>query len=207
MGSCRLTKEHYALRCLFRIRCHTGASLLLWHDTKGRIILNRKNLITLCRVAVLISLEIILTRFLSINTPTLRIGFGFIPIAMCGILYGPIWAGAAAGIADILGTFLSPYGIYPPITLTAILTGLSFGFFLQRKNSKNVNFFPYVLLCTLINTIGLSLFLQTYWLCLLQKAPYYTLLVSRLPQCAVLTVLYLTIIPLLQRLAVKLEHL
>ena len=164
------------------------------------------NLVTLTRVAALIALNVILERFLSINTPILRIGLGFIPIALCGILYGPFWAGAACGLADILGTFLMPYGLYPPITLTAILIGLSLGLFLRRKNGANVRFFPNVLVCTFINTIGLSLFLQSYWLSLLQNAAYTALLVARLPQCAVLTLLYLTLIPLLQRLSIRLAH-
>lgn len=167
--------------------------------------MKKQDLITLCRVAVLIALEIVLTRFLSINTPIFRIGFGFIPIALIGIMYGPVWAGTAAGIGDVLGTFLMPYGLYPPITLTAILTGVALGLFLQRKNSKNAKYFPSVVLCALVNTVGLSLFLQSYWLCILQKAPYLTLIVARLPQCAVLIVLYLTLIPLLQKLAPKLE--
>lgn len=163
------------------------------------------NLNTLCRVAVLIALEIVLTRFLSINTPILRIGLGFIPIALIGMMYGPVWAGAAGGIADILGVFITGLGFYPPITLTAILTGVSFGLFLHRENAK---FFPNVVLCTLVNTVGLSLFLQSYWLSLiLPNAPTYLAVVStRLIQCAVLIVLYLTLIPLLQKLAPRLEH-
>ena len=40
-------------------------------------------------MAFLIALEIVLTRFCSINTPILRIGFGFLPVAMLGIMYGP----------------------------------------------------------------------------------------------------------------------
>ena len=40
-------------------------------------------------MAFLIAMEIILTRFCSINTPILRIGFGFLPVAMMGIMF---WA-------------------------------------------------------------------------------------------------------------------
>lgn len=166
--------------------------------------MKKLNLNTLCRVGVLVALTIVLERFCSISTPILRIGFAFVPIALCGIMYGPVWAGAAGGIADILGTFLSPYGIYPPITLTAILTGVSFGLFLHRKNAK---FFPNTVLCTLVNTVGLSLFLQSYWLSLLQHMPYLALVSARLVQCAVLIVLYLIILPLLQKLAEKLKNL
>jgi ECF transporter S component (folate family) len=42
-------------------------------------------------MAILIALQIILTRFLSILVfPWLRIGFGFLPIAAVGMLLGPV---------------------------------------------------------------------------------------------------------------------
>ena len=165
--------------------------------------MKKNDLITLCRVAVLIALEIVLSRFLSLNTPVLRVGLGFVPIALCGIMFGPVWAGAAGAIADILGTLISGNAIFPPLTITAILTGISFGAFLHRKNAR---FFPNVVLCTLVNTVGLSLCLQTYWLSLLQHLQYGVLFLTRLAQCGVLVVLYLTLLPLLQKLAVKLNY-
>ena len=73
-----------------------------------------KNITMIITIAFLIALEIILTRFLSINTPILRMGFGFLPVAMCAILYGPLWAGAAYAIGDILGWMLFPTGPYFP---------------------------------------------------------------------------------------------
>ena len=161
---------------------------------------------TLCRVSVLIALEIVLERFLSIQTPLFRIGLGFVPLALCGIMYGPYWAAAAGGIADILGALIAGLGFYPPITVTAILTGLCFGLLLHRKK---VSFFPNVVLCTLINTVGLSLFLQSFWLSLINpnNLTYLAVVSSRLVQCGTLIVLYLILIPLLQKLAFMLSHL
>ena len=43
----------------------------------------------LVEISLLIALEVILTRFCSINTATLRIGFGFLPIAIIAMMYGP----------------------------------------------------------------------------------------------------------------------
>lgn len=153
-------------------------------------------------MAVLVAIEVVLEHFCSFNTPLLRIGFGFVPLAVCGMLYGPLWAGAAGGLADVLGTFLSPYGFYPPITLTAILMGVSFGLFLH---GKNVRFFPNILGCTLVNCIGLILGLQSLWLCLLNQSPYLAILTIRLPQCGFSIAIYLVLLPLLQKLALRVE--
>ena len=39
---------------------------------------------TIVTVALLIAVEVVLNRFCSINTESLKIGFGFVPIAVCG---------------------------------------------------------------------------------------------------------------------------
>ena len=60
----------------------------------------------LVQISLLIALQIILTRFCSIQTPIVRIGFGFVPVVIIASMYGPISAGVANGIADIIGALL-----------------------------------------------------------------------------------------------------
>ena len=52
---------------------------------------------TLTTLAMLIAIEVILSRFLSISMWNTKIGFSFLPIAAAGILYGPLAAGAVGG--------------------------------------------------------------------------------------------------------------
>jgi len=86
-------------------------------------------------IALLIAMEVILTRFLSIQTPVVRIGFGFLPIVIVAMLYGPVYAGAAAAMADLLGAMLFPIGPYfPGFTFTAFLIGAVYGLFLYKRN-------------------------------------------------------------------------
>ena len=86
---------------------------------------NTRNIVYL---AVLIALEIVLNRFLSINTPVVKIGFSFVPIAIAGMLFGPIPAAIVAALADLLGAALFPTGtIFLGITLTAFLKGINWG--------------------------------------------------------------------------------
>ncbi|MGI5936609.1 MAG: folate family ECF transporter S component [Oscillospiraceae bacterium] len=159
---------------------------------------NSFNLHVLTRVAMLIALEIILSRFLSINTESLRIGFGFMPMALCGILYGPFWAGAAYAAADILGAVLFSYGFYPGITVSAFLTGLVFGVFLH---GEEVRFFPHIVAAVVLNCVLISLGLTSYWLALAQGVPYFARVITRLPQCGAMIIIQLIIIPLLVKLA------
>jgi ECF transporter S component (folate family) len=147
----------------------------------------------LITIALLIALEIILTRFLSINTPILRIGFGFLPVAMIGILYGPIWGGMAYALGDILGMLIFPTGPYfPGLTLTAFLTGFTFGLFLHNKpvTWKRV-IIPSAIVCILLN-----LGLDTYWLTILIGKGYLALLPTRIIKVIFALPIQVIIIPL-----------
>lgn len=128
-------------------------------------------------MAMLISLEIICSRFLSIQTPIVRIGFSFVPIAMAGFLLGPVNAAIVGGVSDILGLFLFGTGVFNiGITLNAILSGVMFGIMLKK---------PTRIRCCLaagINCVFLSLFLQSLWLSKLYEMSYSAVLLSRIPQ-------------------------
>ncbi len=97
----------------------------------------------LVNVALLVAMEVVLARFLSINTPIVRIGFGFVPIAICGMLYGPMMAGVAGAMSDIIGAVLFPTGAYfPGFTVSAALTGIVFGLFLYNRKGIGCNLVP-----------------------------------------------------------------
>lgn len=151
----------------------------------------------LCTIAMLIALEIVLARFCSISLPTIRIGFGFVPMAMCGMLYGPIWAGVAYGVADCLGAALFSTGVFPGIVVARVVSGVIFGLFLHREEPK---FFPTMVLCSLCDQIVCSLGLTTLALSLNAGTPYLAMMVSRLPQAGVTVVMQLVILPTLLQL-------
>lgn len=159
---------------------------------------NKKTLVrTLCQVAMLIALEIVLDRFCSITTPITRIGFAFIPMALCGMLFGPVWAGAAYAIADLLGAALFSYAVFPGITLVRLVAGVLYGLLLHREN---IRFFPHLVLTALADQIICTLALMTLVLSLNTGTPYFKLLVTRLPQAGILFVMELILFPVLLQL-------
>ena len=108
----------------------------------------------IAQVAMLVALQIVLSRFLSIKTESIRIGFGFVPMVLCGMLFGPYWAAVAYATSDILGAFLFDMGVFPGITLARIVSGLIYGFILHRADTR---FFPHVISAVLL---GKTLFAQ-----------------------------------------------
>lgn len=136
----------------------------------------------LSMIGVLIAIEVVLTRFVSIQAWNLRIGFGFLPIAIAGMMFGPVRAGMMAALADFIGAILFPSGIYfPGFTLTALLTGILYGAFLYKKIST-----WRILFAVGIHQCILGLFVNTFWISILYGSPYLPVFTTRIVQALVM---------------------
>ncbi|ADL03753.1 folate family ECF transporter S component [Lacrimispora saccharolytica] len=137
---------------------------------------------SLVTMGLLIAIEVILTRFVSIQAWNLRIGFGFLPIAVAGMILGPVRAGIMAAIADFLGAILFPSGtFFPGFTFTALLVGILYGIFLYKKmNTRRIATAIGIHQCIL------SLFVNTFWLSILYGSPYWPLFTTRIVQTVIM---------------------
>lgn len=155
----------------------------------------KKNNLTyqLVVMSFLIALEIILTRFLSINLPIVRIGFGFLPVALSGILFGPLWAGFGYVVGDILGMLIFPSGAYfPGFTLSAFLTGILYGLFFYNKEITFKRSFAASLTVLTLITVCLN----TLWLSIMLGKGVYALLPPRLIEACFMVVVQTITIPI-----------
>jgi len=114
----------------------------------------------LTRMAMLVALNIILTRWLSLRVPMggvegIRIGFGELPVYFAGIFLGPAAGGIVGAVGDICGYFINPLGAYMPhFTLAAALRGIIPGLvltLLSHGGRRKVGILP--LFLTLAATI------------------------------------------------------
>ena len=141
-------------------------------------------------VALLIALNIVFSRLISISAWNFKISFTFITGFVAGYLYGPLWAAVVCGVGDLIGSLLFPIGAYNPLfTLTAVLNGLIYGFCLHDGlDNKRV------LLAVILNQIGCSLLLNTWFISIVYNASYTHLLATRVVQSIVMLVIeFLTI--------------
>ena len=135
----------------------------------------------LAQFAVLVAMEIVLSRFLSINTWSLKIGFAFVPVAVAGMLYGPVQAGIIAAAADLIGAMLFPSGpFFPGFTLTAFLGGVAYGLALHKKRGP-----LRIIAVVCVRELLLSLLLNTLWICILSSTDFFATLIAgvRMFQC------------------------
>ena len=161
-----------------------------------------KRLKDLVTIALLLSLNIVLSRFLSISAWNIKIGFTFTTIFIAGYFYGPLGGALIGGLGDFLGAMLFPIGPYfYGFTVTAILTGLLFGFLLRKQYGM-----PQMILAAGINEFGLSLFLNTYWIHKLYKANYWALFSTRIFQCVVIFAVELVVFSLFKKYLPALER-
>lgn len=119
--------------------------------------MRNSNTSTITLAAMLVAIEIILSRFLSVPTPVVKISFSFIPLSMLAALCGPVYSCVGAAAADFIGAVLFPVGAYfPGYTLTAALTGLTYGVFLKNKRSSWGVIIAAVLIINLVWRLGLN---------------------------------------------------
>ena len=130
-------------------------------------------------IGMLVAVEVVLSRFLSINMPNFKIGFAFVPCALCAMLFGFGPTVVLEILADLLGATLFPSGsFFPGFTLTAALRGASYGLLLSKKQTP-----VRILLVVVFNQLVLGLALNTLWISILYGSAYWPLLVTRLIQC------------------------
>ena len=133
-------------------------------------------------IGALVAMEVILSRFLSINAPSVKIGFAFVPCALCAVIFGLGPTVILEVLADLLGATLFPSGsFFPGFTVTAALRGLTYGLLLGKKQTP-----ARILICVLINQLVLGLCVNTLWISILYGSSFTALLVTRVVQCAVL---------------------
>ena len=165
----------------------------------------------LAYAAMLVALDIVLSRFCSINTAALKIGFAIVPIVVAANLFGPLTAAAVYGIADLVGAILFPIGTYHPgFTLCAALSGFVYGIFLYEPSGdergvyikwKKVRMFPNIIVPSLVNNLVFGLLINTKWVAMLYGSKTYMgWFTLRLSEYLVLIPLNIILIPVLLRL-------
>ena len=126
----------------------------------------QQQLFKIILTAVLIGMNLVLERIVpSYKIWSQDISFGFIAVAFAAAFLGLPYAAAVAGVGDLLGSLLFPFGTYfPGFTLTNCVYGIILAIFLYKKAS----WFK-VILCVILNKLVCSLLLNTLWISILYR--------------------------------------
>lgn len=130
---------------------------------------------TIAYGAILIALNIVITRLLSINAGVVRIGFNFIPVVLGSYLFGPVTGAVLAVIADVLGMLMSGGLPWLGFCISQALYGFTYGFFFykRKKNTKAL------VVCVVFQAIFIDAILGALWYKLHAGAPFFASLGAR----------------------------
>lgn len=143
------------------------------------------NVRTLTLSALLVALEVVLSK-ISIGDPNLfKISLEFIGTALIGYMAGPWLGGALMVVNDLIGNTVFNSGniFFPGFTFSAMISGIIAGMFLYQQKITWQRIFLYEFI-----QIGISnVFFNTLWIYLLNMTSshhmsWMALLIARLPK-------------------------
>ncbi len=126
---------------------------------------------------MLVALEVILGFFTVPVSPLLKIGFAFLPVAACGMLFGPVAGGIAGALGDVVSYLIQPTGPYfPGFTLNGFISGFVYGMFLYRRPVT----LPRSFAAKAVITVVISLLLNPLWLSVLYGKAFFAVVSARI---------------------------
>lgn len=155
---------------------------------------NKKIILT----AILLAMQIVLSRFLSIKTPLLKISFAFIPTCLCAIWLGFKWTVLLNVLGDLIGATLFPTGpFFIGYTISTAIAGLIYGLFLYKGNDDSytdkqflIRLVLSVILVTCISNIGLN----TLWISITTGKAFIVLFGTRIVKEIIMIPIQVTVI-------------
>lgn len=141
---------------------------------------NKKIVLT----AVLLAMEIVLSRFLSIKTPLMKISFAFVPTCICAIWLGAKWTILLNVLGDLIGATLFPTGAYfVGYTISTAIAGLIYGLILYKDEKKiytNKQFLIRIIISVILVTCISNIGLNTLWISITTGKAFIILLGTRI---------------------------
>ena len=147
--------------------------------------MKNKRVGSLVILALMIGLNIVLSRFVSIKAMNFKISFTFLTIVLSAYFYGYYGAIMVALFGDLLGALLFPIGPYNPLlTLTSIMCAVVYAYFFYKKDLSNKK----IILACLINRFIISLFINTTIISLMYNLSFKATFITRIYSSTVMFV-------------------
>ena len=161
---------------------------------------NKKIILT----AILLATFIILSRFLSIKTPILKISFAFIPTMLCAIWLGAKWTILLNILGDVIGATLFPTGPYfIGYTISTAIAGFIYGIILYNKKEKNFTekeFIIRVTISVILVAIIVNMGLNTLWTSITLGKAFQVLFITRIVKQLIMIPIHIVIILFIERI-------
>ncbi len=140
--------------------------------------------------ALLLALLIVLSRFLSIKTPIVKISFSFVPTMLCAIWLGPKWTILINVLGDLIGATLFPSGPYfVGYTISTGIAAFIYGMLMYKKEENTYTEKQFILrtiLAVVLVTAIVNMGLNTLWVSITSGSAFIVLAGARVVKEVVL---------------------
>lgn len=161
---------------------------------------NKKIILT----AVLLTMIIILSRFLSIRTPILKISFAFVPTMLCAIWLGPKWTVLLNVLGDVIGATLFPTGpFFIGYTISTALAGLIYGLLLYKKKTNSFTdkeFIIRVIISVALVAIVVNMGLNTLWTSITSGKAFQVLFITRIVKQLIMVPIHIVVVIFVEKM-------
>lgn len=165
-------------------------------------LMKQKNIQKLVVIALLIALNVVLSRFVSIKALNFKISLTFITIVLAAYLYSYFGAIIVAFFGDLVGSLLFPIGPYNPLlSITAVLSGLVYAYFFRKEmNKKNI------ICACFINRFVVSLIINTIIIALMYNLSFSATLLTRFYQAIIMFIVEVLILSISSKYIERLNY-
>ncbi len=142
--------------------------------------LSHRAILMIALGGMMVALEVVLERYVGVSTDTNRYSPAFLARAVTGSIFGPWFSAVIGGLADFIGAAIIYGSPNPFLSITAVLRGFFYGFFLKGKiNLKRT------IAAVLSVEVLCSLLVNTFILHLMYNTDIYATFIKRLPQVGI----------------------
>lgn len=160
---------------------------------------NKKIILT----AVLLAMQIVLSRLLSIKAPISKASFAFVPTMLCAVWLGPKWTVLLNVLGDLIGATFFPIGPYfVGYTISTAVAGFIYGTILYKKEKDSYNdlqFFIRLTISTVLVAVIVNAGLTNLWLSITNGKAFIPIFISRLPKHIIMIPVHIIVIFALEK--------
>lgn len=154
--------------------------------------------------AILLTMQIILSRFLSIKTHILKISFAFVPTMLCATWLGFKWTILLNVLGDLIGATLFPTGPYfIGYTISTAIAGLIYGLLLYKKNADSIKEKEYILrvvISVVLVSVIVNMGLNTLWTSITAGKAFKVLFMTRIAKQLVMIPIHIAVILFVEKI-------
>lgn len=161
---------------------------------------NKKIILT----AVLLAMNVILSRLLSIQTPISKTSFAFVPTMLCAVWLGPKWTVLLNVLGDLIGATFFPIGPYfVGYTISTAVAGFIYGMILYKKEKDAYNDLQFVIrltISTVLVAVIVNMGLGNLWTSITNGKAFIVMFLSRLPRHIIMIPIHIVVIFALEKI-------